>query len=154
MATRGNSARRQGEPTHVNLAAIVECAYDAIISRDLDHRILSWNAAAERLFGYAASEVIGQDITALIVPPERHEEVARNREVLAQGDAVLDFETTSMVKGGRRIDVSLSLSPIRNEHGIVVGAALIVRDISGRKRAQRELQHKARLSNLLEILYP
>jgi diguanylate cyclase (GGDEF)-like protein/PAS domain S-box-containing protein len=152
MATRRNSARRQVEQAHVNLAAIVECSQDAIISRDLNHRIQSWNAGAERLFGYAASEMIGQDITALIVPPECQEEAARNREVLAQGNAVLDFETTSMVKGGRRIDVSLSLSPIRNERGIVVGAALIVRDISGRKRAERELQHKARLSNLLEAL--
>jgi len=65
---------------------------------------------AERLFGYAASEVIGHDISALMIPPERENEAARNREVLAQGNAVVDFETTCMVKGGRRIDVSLSLS--------------------------------------------
>jgi diguanylate cyclase (GGDEF)-like protein/PAS domain S-box-containing protein len=152
MDSRRNPARRQVKQALIDLAAIVECSQDAIISRDLNHRILSWNAGAERLFGYAASEVIGQDISELIVPPERKEEAVRNREVLMQGNAVLDFETMSMVKGGRRIDVSLSLSPIRDERGILVGAALIIRDISGRKRAERELQHKVRLVNLLEAL--
>ncbi len=152
MDTRRNAASVQGDAGRVNLAAIVECSQDAIIGRDLNHRILSWNAGAERLFGYAASEVIGQDISALIVPPEREEEAARNREVLAQGNALLDFEMMSMVKGGRRIDVSLSLSPLRDERGIVAGAALIVRDISKRKHAERELQHKVRLVNLLEAL--
>lgn len=152
MGTRRSSARRQVEKAQVDLAAIVECSQDAIISRDLNHRILSWNAGAERLFGYAASEVIGRNISELIVPPERKAEAARNREEVMQGNAVLDCETICMVKGGRRIDVSLSLSPIRDERGILVGAALIVRDISKRKRAERELQIKVRFVNLLEAL--
>jgi len=152
MNARRDSAGRQLKQAHVDLAAIVQCSQDAIISRDLNHRILSWNAGAERLFGYAASEVIGHDISALMIPPERENEAARNREVLAQGNAVVDFETTCMVKGGRRIDVSLSLSPIRAHGGIVVGTALIVRDISERKRVERDLQRKARLANLLEAL--
>ena len=152
MNSRRDATGTQSEAARANLAAIVECSQDAIISRDLNHRILSWNGGAERLFGYAASEVIGRDISELIVPPERQEEATRNGELLAQGDAVRDLETLCMVRGGRRIDVSLSLSPIRDERGIPVGAALIVRDISERKRAERELQHKVRLVDLLEAL--
>ncbi len=117
------------------LAAIVDGSNDAIIGRGLDRKILSWNAAAERLFGYTAAEIIGRGVS-LIIPPEREQESVRNRALLEEGLAVLDFETERLAKGGRRIAVSLSQFPIKDEHGAAVGFATIFRDIWERKQAE------------------
>jgi diguanylate cyclase (GGDEF)-like protein/PAS domain S-box-containing protein len=134
--------RKQAEAVRTQLAAIVASSSDGIVSRSLDDKILSWNAGAERLFGYSADEAIGQGIS-MIFPPDRAEEIGRNRALLAQGIAFHNLETERLAKGGQRVAVSLSQSPIKNEHGIVTGVALVFRDDRERKRAERlrEMEH-------------
>ena len=137
--TRDVTERRQAEVTSARLAAIVESSEDAILSRDLSGRVVSWNAAAERLLGYTAAEVTGRDLN--MVPPERQHEIARNRALLVTGEPVAGYETVRMAKDGRRLDVLLSSSPIKDGDGNVVGMASIIRDIGERKAAQRVLQN-------------
>jgi diguanylate cyclase (GGDEF)-like protein/PAS domain S-box-containing protein len=121
---------KRTEEDRARLAAIVEFCQDAILSRDPNGTILSWNPAAERLFGFTAAEVIGQNISALIIPPEREQEAARTRALLEQGDILRDFRTERVTKDGRRIPVSLSQSPIKDAAGRVISVASIVRDIT------------------------
>jgi PAS domain S-box-containing protein len=136
---------KQAEEVRAYLSAIVASSNDAIISRSLlDEKILSWNAGAERLFGYTADEAIGQSIS-MIFPPDREEEIARNRGLLAQGIAVIDLETERFVKGGRRVAVSLSQFPIKDEHGVMVGVALIFHNITERKQAEDAQRQKVAL---------
>jgi diguanylate cyclase (GGDEF)-like protein/PAS domain S-box-containing protein len=135
--------RHRAAATHARLAAIVASSEDAIISRGLDYRILSWNPAAERLFGYTADEAIGKDI-ALLIPPEFGQEVAHNREALAQGGSIKTYDTVRVTKDGRRIDVSLTLSPIRDDAGRMIGNSLILRDITERKRAEQRIERLTR----------
>ncbi len=131
--------RVRAEEIRAQLAAIVETSNDAIISRSLDDKILSWNVSAERLFGYSADEAIGQSIS-MIFPLDRAEEIARNRALLAQGTPVIDLETERVAKGEQRVAVSLSQSPIMDEHGAVTGVALVFRDIRERKQAEAALR--------------
>jgi PAS domain S-box-containing protein len=122
------------------LAAIVDSSDDAIIGKTLDSVIRSWNAGAARMFGYSRGEVVGQSILILI-PPELHQEEATIVARLGRGDRIDHYETTRVRKDGSRIDVSLSVSPIRDDGGKVVGAAKIARDITEAKRhlrAERE----------------
>jgi PAS domain S-box-containing protein len=126
------------------LAAIVNSAEDAILGKDLDGTILSWNAAAERMYGYTAAEIVGQSATVL-VPPERSGEVERILATIAQGESVERHETLRLTKDGRTIDVSLTVSPIRDSSGRVVGASSIARDISERTRFAAESQRAERL---------
>jgi PAS domain S-box-containing protein len=119
------------------VAAIVDSADDAIVGKDLNGTIISWNAGAERMFGYTADEIVGKSVLVLL-PPERHAEEAHVLETLRRGDRIEHFETVRMRKDGRRIDVSLSVSPIRDAGGRVVGAAKIARDVTTRKRAEEE----------------
>ncbi|RVU47238.1 putative bifunctional diguanylate cyclase/phosphodiesterase [Rubrivivax rivuli] len=116
-------------------AAIVESSDDAIISKSLDGIVESWNPAAERLFGYSAAEMIGQPMTC-IFPPERLAEEAYILEHLRQGERVLHFETVRRSKSGRQINVSVSISPIFDDSGRIVGASKIARDITERFRNQ------------------
>ncbi len=141
---RDITARKQADNARALLAAIVDGSSDAIVSRSLDRRVLSWNRGAERLFGYRAEEVIGESISFLI-PPDRMEEAARNRAKIEQASPVIDLETVRLAKGGRRIDVSLSQSPVYDEHGKMAGVALVFRDIGERAR-------KTALIHLLESL--
>src|SRR5262249_53106732 len=120
------------------LASIVESAEDAIVTKDLQGIIRTWNPGAERLFGYAADEIVGRPITTLI-PPEHCDEEAQILERLRKGKAIQHFETVRLAKGGRRIDVSLTISPVHDGFGEIIGASKIVRDISERKRAAEEL---------------
>jgi len=117
------------------LAAVVANSRDAIVTRGLNHAILSWNAAAEEMFGYAASEMIGKDSVKL-TPPELRQETVLNRDLTLQGMAVVDMESVRQTKEGRRIDVSLRISPIRTNEGALQGYSLIFRDISARKAAE------------------
>jgi PAS domain S-box-containing protein len=122
------------------LASIVESSDDAIVSKSLDGIIQSWNAAAERLFGYTAEQAVGRHIS-LVIPSERIAEEDRILASLRAGQRIEHFETERQRSDGQRISVSLTISPIRDAEGTVIGASKIVRDITDRKRAEAE-QHK------------
>jgi len=122
------------------LASIVENSNDAIISKSLDGFIQSWNKAAERVFGYTAEEVVGRHIS-LVIPPERMAEEDQIIAKLRAGQRIEHFETERLGSDGQRIIVSLTISPIKDEAGNVTGASKIVRDITERKRAERERQN-------------
>jgi PAS domain S-box-containing protein len=122
---------------HNRLAAIIDGSDDAIVSKSLDGVVLSWNPGAERLFGYAADEMIGRPIT-IIFPPERLPEEADFLGRLARGEHIEHYETIRLRRGGTPVDVSVTLSPIRDRSGRVVAVSKIARDITERKRVERE----------------
>lgn len=124
------------------LAAIVDSSDDAVIGKTLDSIIRSWNAGATRVFGYEAAEAIGQPVY-LLMPPERYEEEPRIIAQLRRGERVDHFETVRVRKDGTRIEVSISVSPIRDESGRIIGAAKVARDISEAKRLQRVEREQA-----------
>jgi two-component system sensor histidine kinase/response regulator len=133
------------------LAAIVESSDDAIISKTLDGTILSWNPGAERLFGYSSQEVLGRPMVMLI-PPERRTEEPGILAGIARGERVDHFETARIRKDGRRIDVSVTISPMKDRQGKIVGASKIIRDITERKTAEAQVQgHLVRLDLLHRI---
>ena len=143
MARRPGKTRPDATPDAAEgaarLAAIIDSSDDAIVGKTLEGIITSWNRSAERIFGYSAAEAVGQHIT-LIIPEERHGE---EREVLArlvQGERIDHFETVRRAKDGHRVDISLTVSPIRNSAGLIVGASKVARDISDRRRLERESQ--------------
>jgi PAS domain S-box-containing protein len=138
------------------LAAIVQCSDDAIISKDLNGIITSWNKSAERIFGYTSEEAIDKPIT-IVIPPDRQGEEPMILERIRRGQRVEHFETVRQRKHGSLIDISLTVSPIRNSHGKIIGASKIARDITGRKRREaqllilaREAEHRAK--NMLSIV--
>jgi PAS domain S-box-containing protein len=139
LVFRDVTERFRAQEARARLAAIVDSSDDAIVSKTLDGVITSWNAGAERLFGHTAAEAVGQLIT-LVIPPERIGEEGVILEKLARGERVDHFETVRVTKGGRRIDISLTISPIRDEEGRVIGASKIARDITPRVRAEQELR--------------
>lgn len=120
------------------LAAIVDSSADAILSKDLDGKIVSWNHAAEVILGYKAEEIIGCSILT-IIPPELHSEEAAILSKVRAGERIEHYETVRVTKAGERIDVSLSISPVRNGSGTIVGASKILRDISSRKKIEHSL---------------
>ncbi len=133
------TANKQAEEARATLAAIVESSDDAIVSKDLNGVITSWNRGAEGLFGYTAEEAIGQSVSMLL-PADRLDEEPEILKRLRLGKRVEHYETIRRRKDGTRIDISLSVSPISDERGRVVGASKIARDISERKRAEAELK--------------
>ncbi len=140
------------EQAQAFLAAIVESSDDAIVGKSLDGIILTWNRAAERLFGYTAEEAVGRPIS-LLVPPERPNEMPSILSAVRRGERLDHFETERIAKDGRRLQVSLSVSPIRDAEGRVVGAAKIARDITRRKWAERALaESEARFRQLAEAI--
>jgi PAS domain S-box-containing protein len=122
-------------------SAVVESSNDAIITKSLDGTITGWNRAAERLFGFTASEAVGHRIE-IIVPPDKHSEVRDILRRVARGEAIEHFETLRLHKDGREVEVSLSVSPIRSTAGAIVGASKTARDISESKRAQQALNQE------------
>lgn len=122
------------------LSAIVDSSDDAIISKDLDGVITSWNKGAERLFGFSPEEAIGQTIVSLIIPNDRQDEEINILARLRAGERIDHFETLRRRKDGTLVDVSLTISPIRDAHGAITGASKIARDISERKRAEQSLR--------------
>jgi PAS domain S-box-containing protein len=134
--------------TRERLVAIVESCDDAILSKDLNGIILSWNAGARRLFGYEAEEVLGKCVTILI-PDDRQDEEPRILERIRRGERVLPYETVRRRKDGSLVDISLTISPIKDASGRVIGASKIARDISDRKRAEAALAKAAELQELL-----
>ena len=144
------SYRRDSERTRARLAAIVETSDDAIVSKDLDGIIRSWNSAATRLFGFTPREAVGRPIT-IIIPTELHDEEKRIIARLRKGERIEHFETVRMHKSGTRIAVSLSISPMLDSRGHVIGASKIARDITERKQAEDALQEsQIRLALALE----
>jgi PAS domain S-box-containing protein len=142
--------RHANEVHATRLATIVATSDDAIVSKTLEGRVTSWNAAAMRLFGYAPEEMIGQSITR-IIPPELHAEEDRILAQLRRGERIDHYETVRVAKDGRRIDVSLCVSPLRDKTGRVTGASKIARDITERKQAEmlqrllvQELNHRVK----------
>jgi PAS domain S-box-containing protein len=127
--------RRRAEITEARLGAIIASSDDAIISKTLEGKILSWNAGAERLFGYLPEEAIGQPVT-MIIPVERHDEEREILSKLVRGERVDHYETVRCTKNGELIDVSLTSSPVRDASGRIVGASKIARDITSRKRLE------------------
>jgi PAS domain S-box-containing protein len=127
------------------LAAIVESTDDAILSKDLNGTITSWNEGAQRLFGYEAEEVIGRSIL-LIIPPELHKNEFLILEKLRRGEKIDHFETVRLNKNGERIEVSLTISPLKDEQGNVIGAAKIVRNITENKKIERALRTTEKLA--------
>jgi len=132
------------------MASIVESSDDAIISKDLNGIITSWNECAERIFGYMAEDVIGEPITMLI-PPDRLDEEPKILERIRRGGRVEHYETVRQRKDGSKIDISLTISPVKNAEGKIVGASKIARDITERKRTEaqvavlaREAEHRAK----------
>ena len=126
-----------------HMAAIVESSSDGIISKDLNGIIMSWNGAAERIFGYSAEETIGRPVTILI-PQERHSEEEAILERLRRGERIDHFETVRIRKDGSPVDISLTISPIRNAQGRITGASKIARDISERKQSEAKIELLAR----------
>jgi PAS domain S-box-containing protein len=140
--------RKRAEEAALRLAAIVESSDDAIISQTLDGVITSWNRGAERLYGYAADEVLGRPIS-LLYPPGSRATPADKLEALRQGRAVEHHETERQCKDGRQITVSVTLSPIRDASDKVVGASTISHDVTERKRAERLLAAEKQVLELI-----
>jgi len=135
-------------PAQALLAAIVSSSDDAIVSKTLRGIITSWNAGAERLFGYSAAEAVGQSIL-LIIPPERHGEESLILERIGRGERVDHFETVRVTKDGRRINVSLTTSPVRDDHGRIVGASKVARDVTAERNAEAQVRGSRELLRLI-----
>lgn len=136
---RDVTERKRVEEIRARLVSIIESSEDAIMSKTLDGTITSWNRSAEKIFGYSAEEAIGQPML-LIIPPEYHKEEAHTLAQIRRGERIEHFETKRMTRDRQAIDVSVTLSPIKDERGRVVGASSIARDISAHKRAREEIR--------------
>jgi len=131
--------RKRAEEGTARLAAIVEASDDAIISKDLDGIIKTWNTGAEKIFGYTAAEAVGRPVT-LLMPPDRLDEEPYILERIRHGETVVHYETVRRRKDGSQLHVSLTVSPIRDESGKVIGASMVARDISDRIEREIELR--------------
>jgi PAS domain S-box-containing protein len=129
------------------LAAIVDSSDDAIISKNLDGKITTWNKGAERIFGYSTEEAVGRQIT-MIIPPDRLNEETTILERLRRGERVDHFETVRLRKDGTTLDISLTISPLKDGSGRVIGASKVARDVTERKRAEQVLSERAKLLDL------
>jgi PAS domain S-box-containing protein len=134
---------KRRDELQARLAAIVESSEDAIVSKSLDGIIQSWNAGAQRIFGWTAEEAIGKPIL-LIIPPERHDEERQILARLQRGERVEHFDTVRVTKDGRRIDISVTISPVRDAAARIVGASKVARDIGERKQMLRALEEASR----------
>ncbi len=141
------TGQRQAEEARARLAAIVECSDDAIAAKDLNGIVTSWNAAAERMFGYKAEDMVGRPIS-LVIPPELQAEEGLILQKIRAGEKIDHFETTRITRGGERIEASLSISPIRDQRGNVVGAAKIIRNITEGKKLARALHVTEKLASV------
>ncbi|MCX5517354.1 PAS domain S-box protein [Kaistia defluvii] len=147
--------RKRSDLSAAVLSAIVESSHDAIVSKDLNGIVVSWNAGAESLFGYAPEEMIGKPI-ALLIPPDRQDEEPAILRRIRNGERVDHFETVRRRKDGSLVEISLTISPVRDREGRIIGASKIARDISDRRQAEqqqrlivREMSH--RIKNLFAI---
>ena len=136
---RADAEQRQTEERARRLAAIVTCSSDAIVGKTLDGIVTSWNPGAESVYGYSAEEMVGQSVTR-VIPPERLEEFQLFLQRLRRGETIHQFETERRRKDGKRISVSITVSPLRDEDGNIAGASTIARDITDRKQAEQKLR--------------
>lgn len=149
------SERQRSDLSAAVLSAIVESSHDAIISKDLNGVVVSWNAGAQSLFGYSTEEMVGKPI-ALLIPPDRQDEEPAILQRIRNGERVDHFETVRRRKDGSLVEISLTISPVRDRDGNIIGASKIARDISERRQAEqqqrlvvREMSH--RIKNLFAI---
>jgi hypothetical protein len=126
------------------LASIIDSSEDAILSKGLDGTITSWNKGAERIYGYSAEEVVGKRISVL-APSERAEEIPEILQKISHGEAIDHYESIRVTKDGRRVNVSISVSPLRNASGEIIGASAIARDITDQKKAEAQLRQAQKL---------
>ena len=147
---RDTTEQKQAEQAQYRLAAIVESSDDAIVSKDLNGIVTSWNAAAERIFGFTPDEAIGQSIT-IIIPPELQDEERQILQRLRSGERVEHFETIRQTKYGMRRHVSLTISPVRDAQGRIVGASKIARDITERKQIELIIKEAELSGRLLQL---
>ncbi len=153
LGAEGVSKHQQPERASLLLGAIVDSSHDAIISKDLNGVVTSWNKSAERLFGYTAEEAIGRTVMTLLIPADRHDEEREILERLRRGERVDHFETVRRHKDGRLLDVSVAASPIKDARGNIIGASNITRDISDRKHAETAIRDlNARLTSELAAM--
>jgi PAS domain S-box-containing protein len=146
--TRDITERRPVAEERARFAAIVESSDDAIIGKTLDGIITSWNKGAQSIYGYSVNEAVGQPIT-MLVPPERPDEVSKILEKVRRGEKVVHSETVRVTKDGRRLDISLTVSPIKNSEGDIIGASTIARDITERKHGEEALRFLAEAGEVL-----
>jgi PAS domain S-box-containing protein len=151
--TRDLSDRARASEAQSRLAAIVESSEDAIIGKTLDSRIMTWNAGAQRLFGYTAEEIVGQSIT-LLIPADRQDEERQILEQVRRGERLEHYDTVRIARDGRLIDVSLTVSPVLDAAGQVVAASSIARDITASKRAEEALRASEQRFRLLAKTIP
>lgn len=142
------TARKEAEEANQRLAAIITSSDDAIIGKKLDGTITNWNAGAERLFGYGPGEILGHSILTLI-PEDRRQEETDIIERISNGERVEHFETIRLHKSGRLLDISLTVSPIKDSRGRVIGASKIARDITERKRMEEERRQAGEAKEIL-----
>jgi PAS domain S-box-containing protein len=148
LVFRDITERRRAEEATVRLAAIVESSEDAIIGKTLEGIITSWNQGAERIYGYRAEDAIGQSLT-LLVPPGRPDDLAAILARLARGEVIVHYETERLRHDGQVIPVSLTISPIRDAAGTIVGASTIARDVTAQKQAEAEVERRRQETELL-----
>jgi PAS domain S-box-containing protein len=137
------TGRNRAEQALAHLAAVVESSEDAILTKDLDGIITSWNRGARAIYGYTAEEVVGRHV-GLLVPPDRPDEVPAIMERLKRGERIEHYETVRRRKDGQRLDMSVTISPVKDGRGRIIGASAIARDITARKRAEDELREADR----------
>lgn len=151
LVFRDVAERKRTEETRARLAAIVDSSEDAIIGKTLDGIITSWNQGAERMYGYTADQVIGQPIT-LLTPPDRSDEIPGIFARLARGEAIKHYETLWVRSNGQGIPVSLTISPIHDPRGAIIGASTIARDITVQKQTETEEERRRRETEMLADL--
>jgi PAS domain S-box-containing protein len=147
---RDITERKQAEKTAIRLAAIVESSDDAIIGEDLEGVIQSWNTGAEKIFGHSTGEMVGSPM-ALLIPADRPDEESQILEKIKHGESVRNFETVRQAKDGRRIDVSVTVSPIKDSTGQIIGMSKVARDITERRKLEAQFRQSQKMDAIGQL---